>query len=62
MKKILMKKIKHRMCLVFVFKVFWVILGYSKNTHIIYIIIKPQKKANKIFFIIFFSIYKIDDK
>ena len=62
MKKILMEKIKHRMCFVFVLKAFWVISGYSKNTHIIYIIIKAQKIANKIFFIIFFSIYKNDDK
>ena len=42
--KILMKKIKYRMCLVFVFEAFQVILGYSENTHMVKLIFKAYKK------------------
>ena len=58
MKKILMKKIKYRMCLVFRFKAFQVILNDSWNTHITCIIFKPHEKTNKNIFHKLFSICK----
>ena len=65
MTKILVKIIKYSMWLVFLFEAFRVTLGYSKNTHITYIIyvthiikliFKAYKKTDKYFFMIF-SLY-----
>ena len=53
MKKIIMNKIKYKMCL---FKTSWVILSYSQNTRTTYIIFKAYKKIIKYLF----SIYKND--